>query len=140
MYVRTGAEEVFDALMLNSPTLSGLQDAVSNAAGKAIHLAGTLYSLIIDSSSLFWFHPSGFRKVWHAQRDHREDLQEMQERVSRFSPEGNQLHSRGICPRERTRLTNLRLSLLAASLAALQGNAGRQTGWVGLWNALIAAP
>lgn len=34
MYVRTGTEEVFDALMLNSPTLSGLRDAVSNASAK----------------------------------------------------------------------------------------------------------
>lgn len=29
LYVRTGAEEVFDALMLNAPTLSGLREAVS---------------------------------------------------------------------------------------------------------------
>lgn len=29
LYVRTGAEEVFDALMLSTPTLSGLQEAVS---------------------------------------------------------------------------------------------------------------
>lgn len=30
LYVRTGADEVFDALMLNTPTLSGLREAVSN--------------------------------------------------------------------------------------------------------------
>lgn len=29
LYVRTAAEEVFDALMLNAPTLSGLREAVS---------------------------------------------------------------------------------------------------------------
>uniref|UniRef100_A0A3Q2U4N5 Grainyhead like transcription factor 3 n=1 Tax=Fundulus heteroclitus TaxID=8078 RepID=A0A3Q2U4N5_FUNHE len=33
LYVRTGAEEVFDALMLNSPTLSGLQEAISEKYG-----------------------------------------------------------------------------------------------------------
>lgn len=30
LYVRTAAEEVFDALMLSTPTLSGLREAVSN--------------------------------------------------------------------------------------------------------------
>ena len=29
LYVRSGVEEVFDALMLSSPTVSGLQEAVS---------------------------------------------------------------------------------------------------------------
>lgn len=30
LYVRTAAEEVFDALMLSTPTLSGLREAVSS--------------------------------------------------------------------------------------------------------------
>lgn len=30
LYVRTGTEEVFDALMLSTPTLSGLREAVSD--------------------------------------------------------------------------------------------------------------
>lgn len=33
LYVRTGTEEVFDALMLNSPTLSGLREAISEKYG-----------------------------------------------------------------------------------------------------------
>ncbi|KAM4724057.1 grainyhead-like protein 3 homolog isoform 1-T1 [Anableps anableps] len=33
LYVRTGAEEVFDALMLSSPTLSGLREAISEKYG-----------------------------------------------------------------------------------------------------------
>ena len=30
LYVRAETEEVFDALMLNSPTVTGLREAVSN--------------------------------------------------------------------------------------------------------------
>ncbi|XP_054909478.1 grainyhead-like protein 3 homolog isoform X2 [Poeciliopsis prolifica] len=33
LYVRTGVEEVFDALMLSSPTLSGLREAISEKYG-----------------------------------------------------------------------------------------------------------
>ncbi|MED6286834.1 hypothetical protein CHARACLAT_010070 [Characodon lateralis] len=33
LYVRTGTEEVFDALMLSSPTLSGLREAISEKYG-----------------------------------------------------------------------------------------------------------
>ncbi|XP_041809848.1 grainyhead-like protein 3 homolog [Chelmon rostratus] len=43
LYVRTGAEEVFDALMLNTPTLSGLRDAVSEKYGMQKDTIGKIY-------------------------------------------------------------------------------------------------
>ncbi|XP_026155874.1 grainyhead-like protein 3 homolog [Mastacembelus armatus] len=43
LYVRTGAEEVFDALMLNTPTLSGLQEAISEKYGMQKDTIGKIY-------------------------------------------------------------------------------------------------
>ncbi|KAM7403205.1 hypothetical protein PAMA_003907 [Pampus argenteus] len=43
LYVRTGAEEVFDALMLNSPTLSGLREAISEKYGMQEDTIGKIY-------------------------------------------------------------------------------------------------
>ncbi|XP_028294730.1 grainyhead-like protein 3 homolog [Gouania willdenowi] len=43
LYVRTETEEVFDALMLNSPTLSGLRDAISEKYGMQKETIGKIY-------------------------------------------------------------------------------------------------
>nr|XP_046269747.1 grainyhead-like protein 3 homolog isoform X2 [Scatophagus argus] len=43
LYVRTGAEEVFDALMLSTPTLSGLREAVSEKYGMQRDTIGKIY-------------------------------------------------------------------------------------------------
>lgn len=43
LYVRTGTEEVFDALMLNSPTLSGLREAISEKYGMQEDTIGKIY-------------------------------------------------------------------------------------------------
>ncbi|XP_049451369.1 grainyhead-like protein 3 homolog [Epinephelus fuscoguttatus] len=43
LYVRTPAEEVFDALMLNAPTLSGLREAVSEKYGVQKDTIGKIY-------------------------------------------------------------------------------------------------
>ncbi|XP_042243900.1 grainyhead-like protein 3 homolog [Thunnus maccoyii] len=43
LYVRTGAEEVFDALMLSSPTLSGLREAISEKYGMQEDTIGKIY-------------------------------------------------------------------------------------------------
>ncbi|XP_042357190.1 grainyhead-like protein 3 homolog [Plectropomus leopardus] len=43
LYVRTPAEEVFDALMLNTPTLSGLREAVSEKYGMQKDTIGKIY-------------------------------------------------------------------------------------------------
>uniref|UniRef100_A0A8D3BDB5 Grainyhead-like transcription factor 3 n=1 Tax=Scophthalmus maximus TaxID=52904 RepID=A0A8D3BDB5_SCOMX len=43
LYVRTGAEEVFDALMLSTPTLSGLQEAISEKYGVQRDTIGKIY-------------------------------------------------------------------------------------------------
>ncbi|CAK6971473.1 grainyhead-like protein 3 homolog [Scomber scombrus] len=43
LYVRTGAEEVFDALMLNSPTLSSLREAISEKYGMQEDTIGKIY-------------------------------------------------------------------------------------------------
>uniref|UniRef100_UPI0037E7B07B grainyhead-like protein 3 homolog n=1 Tax=Semicossyphus pulcher TaxID=241346 RepID=UPI0037E7B07B len=43
LYVRTAAEEVFDALMLNTPTLSGLREAVSEKYGMQKDTIGKIY-------------------------------------------------------------------------------------------------
>ncbi|KAK2891883.1 grainyhead-like protein 3 homolog [Channa argus] len=43
LYVRTGAEEVFDALMLSTPTLSGLQEAISEKYGMQKDTIGKIY-------------------------------------------------------------------------------------------------
>ncbi|XP_029973589.1 grainyhead-like protein 3 homolog isoform X2 [Salarias fasciatus] len=43
LYVRTGSEEVFDALMLSSPTLSGLRDAISEKYGMQKDTIGKIY-------------------------------------------------------------------------------------------------
>lgn len=105
LYVRTGAEEVFDALMLSSPTVSGLREAVSVTRWIQAHsdvmtsCTVTHCSLIFSvccasgiSCFLQWeimlshmsysFPSSDFRKVRYAKRHHWENLQEMQERVS----------------------------------------------------------
>lgn len=104
LYVRTGAEEVFDALMLSTPTLSGLRKAVSNTlthmheysyltwfpycclnftCKHTLCYPSSMSSFLLTVVSYF-FPPSGFRKVRHAKRHHWENLQEMQERVSYF--------------------------------------------------------
>lgn len=49
LYVRTGTEEVFDALMLSTPTLSGLREAVSDIH-KHIPESPDLISLLSDNS------------------------------------------------------------------------------------------
>ena len=51
MYVRTCAEEVFDALMLSTPTLSGLREAVSNK----LLTSNTFLKVEINSSSVVSF-------------------------------------------------------------------------------------
>uniref|UniRef100_A0A3Q3EJJ7 Grainyhead-like transcription factor 3 n=1 Tax=Labrus bergylta TaxID=56723 RepID=A0A3Q3EJJ7_9LABR len=43
LYVRSGAEEVFDALMLNTPTVSGLREAVSEKYGMQKDAIGKIY-------------------------------------------------------------------------------------------------
>ncbi|XP_034432308.1 grainyhead-like protein 3 homolog [Hippoglossus hippoglossus] len=43
LYVRAGVEEVFDALMLSSPTLSGLQEAISEKYGVQKDTIGKIY-------------------------------------------------------------------------------------------------
>ncbi|CAN9502517.1 unnamed protein product [Ophioblennius macclurei] len=43
MYVRTGSEEVFDALMLSSPTLCGLREAISEKYGMQKDTIGKIY-------------------------------------------------------------------------------------------------
>ncbi|XP_069576535.1 grainyhead-like protein 3 homolog [Brachyistius frenatus] len=43
LYVRTGTDEVFDALMLSSPTLSGLQEAISEKYGVQKETIGKIY-------------------------------------------------------------------------------------------------
>lgn len=43
LYVRTGTEEVFDALMLSSPTLSGLREAISEKYGMQKDTIGKIY-------------------------------------------------------------------------------------------------
>ncbi|KAK5857527.1 hypothetical protein PBY51_010767 [Eleginops maclovinus] len=43
LYVRTCAEEVFDALMLKAPTLSGLREAVSEKYGMQTDTIGKIY-------------------------------------------------------------------------------------------------
>ncbi|XP_034531391.1 grainyhead-like protein 3 homolog [Notolabrus celidotus] len=43
LYVRSGAEEVFDALMLNTATLSGLREAVSEKYGMQKDTIGKIY-------------------------------------------------------------------------------------------------
>ncbi|XP_076021744.1 grainyhead-like protein 3 homolog [Genypterus blacodes] len=43
LYVRSGSEEVFDALMLSAPTLSGLRDAISEKYGMQKDTIGKIY-------------------------------------------------------------------------------------------------
>ncbi|XP_040916584.1 grainyhead-like protein 3 homolog [Toxotes jaculatrix] len=43
LYVRTGTEEVFDALMLSTPTLSGLREAISKKYGMTKDTIGKIY-------------------------------------------------------------------------------------------------
>ncbi|XP_077415411.1 grainyhead-like protein 3 homolog isoform X1 [Vanacampus margaritifer] len=43
LYVRRAAEEVFDALMLNTPTLSGLREAISEKYGMQEETIGKIY-------------------------------------------------------------------------------------------------
>lgn len=43
LYVRTSTEEVFDALMLSSPTLSGLREAISEKYGLQKNTIGKIY-------------------------------------------------------------------------------------------------
>ncbi|KAM8834333.1 grainyhead-like protein 3 homolog [Synchiropus picturatus] len=43
LYVRTSTEEVFDALMLSSPTLSGLKEAISEKYGMQEDTIGKIY-------------------------------------------------------------------------------------------------
>ncbi|KAG7224152.1 hypothetical protein INR49_019887 [Caranx melampygus] len=43
LYVRAAAEEVFDALMLNTPTLSGLREAISEKYGMQKDAIGKIY-------------------------------------------------------------------------------------------------
>ncbi|XP_035529279.1 grainyhead-like protein 3 homolog [Morone saxatilis] len=43
LYVRTAADEVFDALMLSTPTVSGLRDAVSEKYGMQKDTIGKIY-------------------------------------------------------------------------------------------------
>nr|XP_019940195.1 PREDICTED: grainyhead-like protein 3 homolog [Paralichthys olivaceus] len=43
LYVRSGVEEVFDALMLSSPTVSGLQEAISEKYGVQKDTIGKIY-------------------------------------------------------------------------------------------------
>ncbi|XP_068195184.1 grainyhead-like protein 3 homolog [Antennarius striatus] len=43
LYLRTGPEEVFDALMLSTPTLSGLREAVSEKYGMQKDTIGKIY-------------------------------------------------------------------------------------------------
>ncbi|KAK7919042.1 hypothetical protein WMY93_010326 [Mugilogobius chulae] len=43
LYVRTSAEEVFDALMLNTPTLSGLKEALSQKFGMQTDTIGKIF-------------------------------------------------------------------------------------------------
>lgn len=43
LYVRAGSEEVFDALMLSSPTLSGLREAISEKYGMQKDTIGKIY-------------------------------------------------------------------------------------------------
>ncbi|XP_062252442.1 grainyhead-like protein 3 homolog [Platichthys flesus] len=43
LYVRAGEEEVFDALMLSSPTVSGLQEAISEKYGVQKDTIGKIY-------------------------------------------------------------------------------------------------
>ncbi|XP_047467981.1 grainyhead-like protein 3 homolog [Mugil cephalus] len=43
LYLRTSTEEVFDALMLNSPTLSGLREAISEKYGMQKDTIGKIY-------------------------------------------------------------------------------------------------
>ncbi|XP_037551406.1 grainyhead-like protein 3 homolog [Nematolebias whitei] len=43
LYVRTSTEEVFDALMLSSPTLSGLREAISEKYGLQQNTIGRIY-------------------------------------------------------------------------------------------------
>lgn len=73
-----------------------------------------------------WLFPSGFRKIRHAQRHHREDLQKMQERVSRFS-----LREPSWILGEFVRAHESMAQFVGPDRAALQGSSGRQTGWVG---------
>lgn len=43
LYIRTSAEEVFDALMLNTPTLSGLREALSQKYGMQANTIGKIF-------------------------------------------------------------------------------------------------
>lgn len=86
--------------MLSTPTLSGLRGAVSNilenthqhiyrpnfwGGTSSLRPMTAVRSRIHANPSLRVPSPSsGFRKVRHAERHHRENLQEMQERVSFF--------------------------------------------------------
>lgn len=78
----------------------------------ALYISSFIYFLL-DSCSLFLWLTPGFRKVWHAQRHHRKDLQKMQERVSCFSPRETS-YILGEFVKGENLLTNLRLRLLAA--------------------------
>lgn len=97
LYVRTGTEEVFDALMLNSPTLSGLREAVSIklrcSLKSSFWLPDTNQHNAISTSELYFSEQeiiltfvsipfSVIREVRLAKRHHWENLQKMQERVS----------------------------------------------------------
>lgn len=77
LYVRKEMDEVFDALMLKSPTLRGLMDAVSDAF--AITCKSQRHNLFA-AERLFTnrFHLSliDIGEVWRA---HREDSQSVQE-------------------------------------------------------------
>jgi hypothetical protein len=124
LYVRTESEEVFDALMLNTPTLTSLREAVSpdkscthtDRHTKSMHarthtgthtrthtrtharthghtltytnIESTLASVHVSMYSRINFALllfSDFWKVRHSEGQHREDVQEMQKRVSTSS-------------------------------------------------------
>lgn len=98
LYVRTESEEVFDALMLSSPTLKGLRQAVGSTLMILIPSLPNLVVILqashpatrrryrrVDSDTHLSFVPfSDFWKVCHATGHNWQHLQEMQKRVSYF--------------------------------------------------------
>lgn len=146
MYVRTGAEEVFDALMLNSPTLSGLREAVSNTEKPFpverftyLHLTLPPYLFISSLTHVpFFVPPFRCQKSMACPKIPSERSTKSAREGESLLLEGDQLHSGGNFSEEGTH-TRIQGSVCWPQSHSPSGKL-RLTDWMGwLWNALIVA-
>lgn len=82
LYVRKETDEVFDALMLKSPTLRGLMDAVSASLTACERIKGAIFAAAA-AERLFktaLFARFSFTDIREVRRAHREDSQSVQEK------------------------------------------------------------